>query len=205
MWRVRTVQDIAKLQSWRPAAERVLSHLTANRDRYLARFDSAQVEWAIQYARLVQQEISGLPGGVPRDSTMALTVSWIAWQRPGAKVVLWAHNGHIARLASRWESTWRASMATRIGHSASHSVGAAIQPPALGGGKPELPGDRGAAGIGRIGVPGGQAADLRPRPASGSRRPRWQVAARPPRFPAIGAGQSTINSSPTVSPRNSTS
>jgi erythromycin esterase len=103
MWRSRgTIQDIAKLQAWRPAAERVLSHLTANRDRYLARFDTAQVEWAIEYARLVQQEIAGnTPGGVPRDSSMALTVSWIARRRPGAKLVLWAHNGHVGRRAEQ--------------------------------------------------------------------------------------------------------
>ena len=127
MWRSRgTVEDIAKLQAWRPAAERVLSHLTANRDRYLARFDTVQVEWAIQYARLVQQGIEGmLPGGLPRDGSMARTVSWILQQRPGAKAVLWAHNGHIGRRAEQ------------MGQYLAHEYGDTYRPLgfALGGGR----------------------------------------------------------------------
>jgi erythromycin esterase len=103
MWRSRgVVSDVTKLQMWRAAAERVLSHLTSNRERYLARMDTAQVEWAIEHARLVQQGVSqNLPGGLPRDSSMAMMVSWIARQRPGAKVVLWAHNSHVARRAGQ--------------------------------------------------------------------------------------------------------
>jgi erythromycin esterase len=36
-------------------------------------------------------------GVVSRDRSMALNVKWILDQNPNAKIVLWAHNGHVAR------------------------------------------------------------------------------------------------------------
>jgi erythromycin esterase len=35
--------------------------------------------------------------GLIRDECMARNVDWILQQNPGARIVLWAHNGHICR------------------------------------------------------------------------------------------------------------
>jgi erythromycin esterase len=40
--------------------------------------------------------MQGRAGQVSRDRSMAENVKWILDQAPGAKIVLWAHNGHVA-------------------------------------------------------------------------------------------------------------
>ncbi|HEX6749938.1 MAG TPA: erythromycin esterase family protein [Longimicrobium sp.] len=89
----------AMAPAWRDAAARVVAHLAANRASYLTRFDSMQVAWAEQNARIVEQAASmDLPNGASRDSSMAVNVAWIvAHQPPGTRIALWAHNGHVAR------------------------------------------------------------------------------------------------------------
>jgi len=55
------------------------------------------IDWAIQNARVVLQAVQLRLGLVSRDRSMALNVKWILDQNPNAKIVLWAHNGHVAR------------------------------------------------------------------------------------------------------------
>jgi erythromycin esterase-like protein len=57
------------------------------------------VDWAVQNARIVFQYMQLQTGEKSRDQSMAENVEWIADQNPGAKIVLWAHNGHIAYTA----------------------------------------------------------------------------------------------------------
>ncbi|MHC4941235.1 MAG: erythromycin esterase family protein [Planctomycetota bacterium] len=52
--------------------------------------------WALQNARVVLQSVQG-GGWQGRDRAMADNVEWIVQQNPNAKIVLWAHNGHVAR------------------------------------------------------------------------------------------------------------
>ena len=54
------------------------------------------VEWAVQNARVVLQAMQMRANEVPRDRSMADNVKWILDQNPNAKIVLWAHNGHVA-------------------------------------------------------------------------------------------------------------
>ena len=69
--------------------------------------EQSTVEWAIvkQHVRILQQIIEGslVPADsvyvwlAKRDSTMADNIRWILdHEGPGAKMVVWAHNGHIA-------------------------------------------------------------------------------------------------------------
>lgn len=60
--------------------------------------DAAGVDWATQNARVVAQAVATLSAqGFHRDKCMADNVDWILKHRPpGTKVVLWAHNGHVA-------------------------------------------------------------------------------------------------------------
>jgi len=55
----------------------------------------SDLDWVVQNARVVQQCMQGLAGQVDRDTSMALNVKWIADHSPNAKMVLWAHNGHV--------------------------------------------------------------------------------------------------------------
>jgi erythromycin esterase-like protein len=58
---------------------------------------SADIEWAIQNARLVYQFMAHLRSPFEmRDRFMAENVKWIAEQDPEAGIVLWAHNAHVA-------------------------------------------------------------------------------------------------------------
>jgi erythromycin esterase-like protein len=57
---------------------------------------AADIEWAIQNARVVLQCMQMRANEVPRDRSMAENIKWILDQNPKAKIVLWAHNGHVA-------------------------------------------------------------------------------------------------------------
>ena len=52
-------------------------------------------EWALQNARVVLQCMQSRANEVSRDASMAANVKWILDQSPKAKIVLWAHNGHV--------------------------------------------------------------------------------------------------------------
>lgn len=80
--------------------EAVRAHLEAGRERLVAAgVEPREVDWAIQNARVVVQAVSVLAGPpVYRDMCMADNVDWILKQHPpGTKIVLWAHNGHVAK------------------------------------------------------------------------------------------------------------
>ena len=84
------------------AARSVFDHLSAQRDVYLQTIPREQVDWAIQNARLVVQTAESLAGIMSRDQSMAANVEWILDQAPaGSKIVLWAHNAHVAK-----DPTW---------------------------------------------------------------------------------------------------
>ncbi len=77
----------------------VVQHLEANRGAYgAAKASSPEIEWAIQNARVVRQCLEMRAGTVTRDQSMARNVEWILEQSPKAKVVLWAHNAHVAAM-----------------------------------------------------------------------------------------------------------
>lgn len=92
----------------RTLADEVLSHLEANAARYAGTLPAPDVAWGIQNARVVAQCArmkAGMAAQDPReewsrDFAMAQNVKWILDQNPGARIVLWAHNGHVGR--SRW-------------------------------------------------------------------------------------------------------
>jgi erythromycin esterase-like protein len=74
---------------------KVVEHLEGSREQYGKRQDVHTVEWAIQNARVVLQCMQLRADQVPRDASMAANVKWILDHSPDAKIVLWAHNGHV--------------------------------------------------------------------------------------------------------------
>ncbi len=74
----------------------VVEHLIQSRSRFLHLGVAADdVDWIIQDARVVLQYLQLASGERSRDRCMAQNVKWIADHNPGAKIVLWAHNGHV--------------------------------------------------------------------------------------------------------------
>jgi erythromycin esterase len=77
----------------------VVKHLEAQREKYRKEAAASLIERAIQDARVAAQSAQVQYGaGGYRDECMAENVAWILERAPkGAKIVLWAHNGHVAR------------------------------------------------------------------------------------------------------------
>jgi erythromycin esterase-like protein len=77
----------------------VVEYLEANRAHYLEGGSTPRdIDWIIQNARLVFEYAQLKTGSKTRDESMADNVKWIADQNPGAKLVIWAHNGHISNI-----------------------------------------------------------------------------------------------------------
>lgn len=55
-----------------------------------------ELEWVIQNAGIVLQYAQLNAGQKSRDESMAENIKWIADQNPEAKIIVWAHNGHIS-------------------------------------------------------------------------------------------------------------
>jgi erythromycin esterase-like protein len=75
---------------------KVVEHLEGSREAYGKKQAAARdIEWAIQNARVVLQCMQMRADQVTRDASMAANVKWILDHSPDAKIVLWAHNGHV--------------------------------------------------------------------------------------------------------------
>lgn len=89
-----TTENSADLQMH---AATICRYLEDERAWLTKQADAHEVDWIIQNARLVEQ-YTRLKGNVnARDEAMAENVKWIVDHNPGAKVVVWAHNGHVGR------------------------------------------------------------------------------------------------------------
>jgi erythromycin esterase-like protein len=74
---------------------KVLEHLAASREWYGKQAGARDIEWVIQNARVVLQCMQMRANQITRDASMAANVRWILDHSPDAKIVLWAHNGHV--------------------------------------------------------------------------------------------------------------
>ncbi len=74
----------------------VMEHLNQDRATFLQiGLQAESVDWTVQNARMVLQYVLLRSGEQSRDQSMAENVEWIADHNPGAKMVLWAANGHV--------------------------------------------------------------------------------------------------------------
>ncbi len=82
----------------------VLSGFDARKEQYIARSSADEWQVARQHARVLAQNIDSrkgdefsVAGVVVRDRSMAVNIGWILDREgPDAKMVVWAHNGHVA-------------------------------------------------------------------------------------------------------------
>ena len=85
--------------------QQVYNAIDSSKTAYTAASSSVVYEAVKHDARLVQQfeamaSVANVSNGV-RDQAMAENIGWIRDHAPpGARIVLWAHNGHISRLAT---------------------------------------------------------------------------------------------------------
>lgn len=83
----------------RAAVGALEQRLDGERPRHIARSSAAEWELMRQFARIAAQQLrlngTGNMNG-ERDRAMAENVRWIQAREGGAKMVLWAHNAHIA-------------------------------------------------------------------------------------------------------------
>lgn len=76
--------------------KKVVEHLETSRAAYGKKDATVrETDWAIQNARVVLQCMQMRANEVSRDASMAANVKWILDHSPDAKIVLWAHNGHV--------------------------------------------------------------------------------------------------------------
>ena len=87
----------------------VVAHLSDGRPGHRGKGAAdREIAWTIQNARVVLQSIQARSNPRIRDRSMAENVKWILDENPGAKIALWAHNGHVSKAGSG-ASCWGAS------------------------------------------------------------------------------------------------
>src|SRR5262249_43954151 len=84
------------------AAARLVEHFGAQQKAYVARSSAAAYALAAQHARVVQQAQARFAAKdfraqfIARDGGMGANVVWLAEHAdPDARVMVWAHNGHV--------------------------------------------------------------------------------------------------------------
>ena len=87
--------DATRIKNITEECGQIVKHLEEKRPILLRTSTARQVDWAIQNARLVLQFAQVRAGERTRDESMAENVKWIADHNPDARIVLWAHNGHV--------------------------------------------------------------------------------------------------------------
>ncbi len=91
---VNTTTAASAASAWKD----VIDRFESSRTQYLEKgLSTRDIDWAIQNARIARQAMQLQANQIPRDASMAANVDWILQQSPEAKVVLWAHNGHVNR------------------------------------------------------------------------------------------------------------
>lgn len=94
-----TAVNRAAIESASVAAQSVRTHLEAAFNDLVKTYPMAEVEWAVQNARVVEQAtFVKIGGSLHRDEMMAANTQWILQQNPGAKMAIWAHNYHVSRV-----------------------------------------------------------------------------------------------------------
>ena len=76
--------------------QKVLDHLVQQRTRYARSASQGEIEWALRNARSIVQFGQKAYANMPsRDESMAKNVLSLLEQNPRARMIIWAHNGHV--------------------------------------------------------------------------------------------------------------
>lgn len=103
-WQNAFFMPDSTLSAWESNLDKVLAIVSGKKASWLKLANSpeeeAAIEWAIQNARLLTQNMASVRsfGFEGRDKAMAENVEWILDRRgPDTKMIVWAHDSHINR------------------------------------------------------------------------------------------------------------
>ena len=102
----------------REGVERILKQLDENKNRYLQRSSASEWEVARMSAKVATQgeEIARNESWGFRDQSMAENIRLLLEQQPpGARMVVWAHNGHVRKLNYAFGDTMGTHLARLFG------------------------------------------------------------------------------------------
>jgi erythromycin esterase-like protein len=74
----------------------VVDHLETARPTYPEGISDSAIGWGAQ-AQDRAARAADAANTVSRDRSMADNVEWITDHNPNAKIVIWAHNGHVGK------------------------------------------------------------------------------------------------------------
>ena len=99
-------ENKSDFDKWYRAAKKVYDHLQSKREIYIKSIDALEVDWALQDANVILQGAEFWSEGKrSRDQSMAENINWIlAHNPPGTRVILWAHNDHVSKGISSFQS-----------------------------------------------------------------------------------------------------
>lgn len=84
-----------QVSAWNSQLMPVVSRFETNKDKYIEKSSVGAYGIARQFLRVMEQALKILQGG-NRDEYLAENVKWwINHEAPGARIMIWAHNGHI--------------------------------------------------------------------------------------------------------------
>jgi erythromycin esterase len=98
---IRAIENRDELAILKNKCEKVLLYLTASHANFSKIIGYSDYKWLIQNANIMVQcaELGQRSGGSYsfRDECMAKNITWILDNNPNSKIILWAHNEHIAK------------------------------------------------------------------------------------------------------------
>ncbi len=93
-----TKKDLQPLYSM---VEDIRKYIRKHKAELLGKMQPPDLEWTLQNITVIEQfgdlMCAGRTSNQVRDRSMADNVKWIMDHNPGAKMVVWAHNGHVNR------------------------------------------------------------------------------------------------------------
>jgi erythromycin esterase len=109
-WAVAPEQRPPRIPELAPKVASLQQHLDEYRAQYEAAAGGDARDWAAAHARALAQYLdlfsrSGVAADTVRDQAMADNALWLLeHEGPGARMILWAHNAHVARGSTAWPS-----------------------------------------------------------------------------------------------------
>lgn len=100
---LNAMENRDQLTSLKNKCDQVLLYLTENKVNISRLIGDSDYNWLVQNANVLVQCVElaqskrTSQGYSFRDECMAKNIAWILDNNPNAKIVLWAHNGHIAK------------------------------------------------------------------------------------------------------------
>lgn len=77
--------------------DKLVRDIVSNKDLFISKLGANEYEWMLENIQLIKEylQLQATFDNDTRDQLMAKNILWIVQQNPDARLMLWAHNGHI--------------------------------------------------------------------------------------------------------------